>query len=584
MGLLRALRALLLCALCVSAFSCFALDRHAFTFTDYNLTVTLDPPKSGLSAQGTVTLRNDSAEPQKVAVLQVSSSLDWGTITVAGKAVQVVTQPYVSDIDHTGALSEALVTLPTPVPPQGSVQIEVAYAGAITQDATRLTRIGVPDATARRSDWDRISDPYAALRGVGYVAWYPIATEAQSLSEGSGLFREVGTWQLRESKAAMLISVGVIGGGTVTILSNGNIQPDCAFLDTRARDVDIRNSRCFWFRGMGAGSPALLVGKYERLTRSGGEIDYLPGHQPLAEDYARVISGLLPSVSAWFGAPTQPVRIVELPWADATSWESGPMFLTVLKQSLREPLELQFSHQLAHASLASSRPWIFEGAAQFAQALERERQTGRRAAIEFMQAQSEPLLAAQQPALPDAPGRQEPAPPRPLEPLATTSDEVFYRLKAMWVWWMLRDMVGDAALQRAFQAYRSQDDREPSYMQRLLETESKRKLEWFFDDWIYRDRGLPDFRVESVYPRATLAGGWVLTITVEDRGDAGAEVPVTVETAHGAVTRRLEVHARSKAFLRIEVPEAPLRVVVNDGSVPEVLRKDNVFEVKLPRS
>ena len=59
-----------LCVLCGSAFS-FALDRHAFTFTDYNLTVTLDPPKSGFSAEGTVTLRNDTAEPQKVAVLQV---------------------------------------------------------------------------------------------------------------------------------------------------------------------------------------------------------------------------------------------------------------------------------------------------------------------------------------------------------------------------------------------------------------------------------------------------------------------------------------------------------------------------------
>ena len=577
MVFLRALRALFLCALCVSASSCFALDRHAFTFTDYNLTITLDPPKSGLSAEGRVTLRNDTAEPQKVATLQISSSLEWKSITVAGKPVQIVTQPYTSDIDHTGALSEALVTLPAPVPPQGSVQVEVAYAGTITQDATRLTRIGLPAATASRSDWDRISHPYAALRGAGYVAWYPIATEAASLSQGTALFREIGAWLQRETSANMRISACVVNDGArkTDAYMNGARVPG-------STSTTARKCSEFSFQPLGWKAPALLIGAYEHLLQPGLEIDYLPGRRPLAEDYARAITGLAPFVTDWFGTPSQPVHIVELPWADATSWESGPMLLTVLKQSLREPLEVQLTHQLAHASLVSSRPWIFEGAAQFAEVLQRERQTGRPAAIAFMQAQSEPLLAAQQPALPDAPGRQEPAKPRRLEPLATTSDEVFFRLKAMWVWWMLRDLVGDAALHRALHNYRAQDDRDPSYVQRLVEAESKRKLEWFFDDWVYRDRGLPDFRIDSVYPRATLAGGYILTITVEDRGDAGAEVPVTVETAHGAVTRRLEVHGHDKAFLRVEVPEAPRRVIVNDGSVPEVLRKDNVFEVKLP--
>jgi aminopeptidase N len=169
-----------------------------------------------------------------------------------------------------------------------------------------------------------------------------------------------------------------------------------------------------------------------------------------------------------------------------------------------------------------------------------------------------------------------------LEPLVTTSDELFYRLKAMRVWWMLRDMVGDAPLQRALHNYKAQDDREPSYMQRLIEAETLRKLEWFFDDWVYRDRGLPDFRIEAVYPRPLVAGGYTLTITVENRGEAGAEVPVMVETSHGQVMRRLEVRGRDKAVIRIEVPEAPKRVVVNDGSVPEVDRENNSVEVKLP--
>ena len=75
-----------------------------------------------------------------MAVLQVSSSLDWKTVTVGGKAVQFLTQDYTTDIDHTGALSEAIVSLPAPVPPQGTVKLEVRYAGDIVQDASRLTR------------------------------------------------------------------------------------------------------------------------------------------------------------------------------------------------------------------------------------------------------------------------------------------------------------------------------------------------------------------------------------------------------------------------------------------------------------
>ena len=60
---------------------------------------------------------------------------------------------------------------------------------------------------------------------------------------------------------------------------------------------------------------------------------------------------------------------------------------------------------------------------------------------------------------------------------------------------------------------------------RLIEQAGKRPLEWFFDDWVYRDRGLPDFRVESVFPRATLNGTYVVTVTVANDGEAAAEKP-----------------------------------------------------------
>ena len=166
--------------------------------------------------------------------------------------------------------------------------------------------------------------------------------------------------------------------------------------------------------------------------------------------------------------------------------------------------------------------------------------------------------------------------------LINTYQEEFYRSKAMFVWWMLRDMVGEPTLKKAMAAYRPEEDKEPSYMQRLIEAQSKRDLEWFLDDWVYRDRGLPDFRVAAVYPRATVAGGYVVTVTVENLGEAGAEVPVTLRIEGGEVTKRLVVRGKSTAAIRIEVGSKPEEVVVNDGSVPESDMSNNTFKIEVP--
>src|SRR5277367_93121 len=185
-----------LCVLSGLIVSSFALDREAFTFTNYDLNVRIEPEQQRLGARGKITLRNDSATPQKIAVLQISSSLDWRSIRANGKQLQFVSQPYTSDIDHTGVLSEAIVTLPEAVPPKGTVDLEIAYEGIIVLDATRLTRIGTPDSIAPSTDWDQISTKFTAVRGVGNVAWYPIATEAADIYDD--LFETVGRWRQRE--------------------------------------------------------------------------------------------------------------------------------------------------------------------------------------------------------------------------------------------------------------------------------------------------------------------------------------------------------------------------------------------------
>jgi hypothetical protein len=259
---------------------------------------------------------------------------------------------------------------------------------------------------------------------------------------------------------------------------------------------------------------------------------------------------------------------VELPNSGAAPFEAGEFLLTPFSID-QKFAELTLVHELAHAAFLSPRPWIYEGLAHFAQALWREQQAGRQAALDYM--------GLHRSAIADAEKAEQ---PQDRQPLATTTDERFYRSKAMFVWWMLRDMVGETALKQALKTYRAEDDKDVSYMQRLIEAAARRELRQFFDDWVYQDRGLPDFRVASVYPRAMDSGGYVVTVSVENLGAASAETPITVRMQTGEVTKRLEVPGKSTASIRIEVPSKPEEVVVNDGSVPESDMSNNSFKVE----
>jgi aminopeptidase N len=242
---------------------------------------------------------------------------------------------------------------------------------------------------------------------------------------------------------------------------------------------------------------------------------------------------------------------------------------------------LAAAYLLTHAAFSSPRPWINEGLAHFAQALYIEQQSGRQSALDYMGLHRSTLSAAEKVKDEDK-DKQVIAKPEDeaKQSLVNTTDEELYRSKAMCVWWMLRDMVGEAALKKALATYRPEDDKEPSYMQRLIRAQTQKDLEWFFDDWVYRDRGLPDFKVESAFTRKTLPGAYVLTVTVSNSGAAGAEVPVTVRFAGGEVTQRLIVRGKSNAVTRIEVQKPPQEIVLNDGSVPEGNKTNNVFKIE----
>jgi len=98
---------------------------------------------------------------------------------------------------------------------------------------------------------------------------------------------------------------------------------------------------------------------------------------------------------------------------------------------------------------------------------------------------------------------------------------------------------------------------------------------------VYEDRGLPEFTTSNGYARASLQGIFLVSATVENKGGAGAEVPVIVHTDSGNVPTRQLVPAHSKVAVRIEVGSRPIDLTVNDGSVPELDRSDNTTPIKI---
>jgi hypothetical protein len=557
-----------LCVLCGLNLPAIALDREAFTFTNYNLNVRIEPEQQRLAARGTITLRNDSSVPQKNLSLQISSTLDWRSIRAEGKPVQFVSQPYTSDIDHTGAVSEAIVTLPKEVLAKASVELEVGYEGTIPLDTTRLTRIGVPEEQAKHSDWDQISSSFTAVRGFGYVVWYPVAMEAANLSEESSVPRTVGGWIVRHRNTRMDLLFE--STSDADIFFSGT--PDLATVFT---EPSVKKVRAFSMVKPGVSVPMFVIAKYQKIAPQDFlDIQFLPGQEEAAKEYSETVSQIDPIVAV--GRGSERLQVLDLPDPDAASFVSEGLLLTPLKSPVKDEATLDFVYAKARQSMHTSRAWIVEGLSHYAQAVFIEANLGHRRALDYLDAHKTVLVEAERPS---NSGATKALSSKANDSLIDAPDDVYLQTKAMYVWWMLGDMLGGLP-NGALLSYQAVEDKDNAYLQRLIEKATHRDLQWFFEDWIYHDRGLPEFRVDSVYSRPIPKGGHMVTVTIENRGEAGAEVPLSLRFEGGEVTKRLEVRARSKASIRIEAPAAPRDVVVNDGSVPELDTSNNLYKIE----
>lgn len=328
--------------------------------------------------------------------------------------------------------------------------------------------------------------------------------------------------------------------------------------------------------------PVFVLGSLVPLAREHLVVFHSAPRTQVARDYVLAVEKDVPLIEEWFGGLKRKVVIVELADSNALPFESGAFLFTPL-QPLPDPaLETALARITTHAAFSSPRPWISEGLAAFAQALVRERQSGRRAALAYLNEFTDALITA------DHPGEKiDPAPDAPAiaaQPLIQTHDDLFFRTKAAFVWWMLRDIVGDDALRAALRSYNGLYDHEPAYMQRLIESHlvAGRSLEQFFDDWVYRDKGLPDLTISAVNARVTLSGEYVIAVTVENLGDPWCDVPVVLRSAQGERWQRVQVPGHGKTIVRIGFSGMPEKVVVNDGSVPESDVSNNAANIEAP--
>ena len=542
-----------------------ALDRNAFAFLNWNLSLRVDTTTESLSVRGKIVLRNDSAQPQKQVPMQISSSLKWASIRQNGSAVPFFTSEVRSDLDHSGNVQEAVVTLPAAIAPGASLELEVGYSGTVSLDTTRLAQLGVPLEVRVATDYDRITPTFTCLRGVGHVLWFPVSLEPALMGDGNRVFEETSAWIVRHSSSSMTISVDANGEAFSAWQSNAQAR--------RIEFVGGASVNEMLWTHLGFVGPVIVSGLYQTVpARQDPENPFAifsyPEHGIQASDYQRVIHDTLPTVT---GRSKFPVSLVELPEIQDATFDADTLLLSPLKTIDRKSLELTIAYMLAHQSLWSPRAWIYEGTAHLAQALMRERQDRRAAAIAFMEQRLQPLALIET-------GAPETA---KANSLVNTTSEVFYRTKAMYVWWMLREIVSERVLLDSLQQYDSADDKESSYIQKLLEKNSHKDLEWFFDDWVYQDRGLPEFTISNGYARPSLQGIFLVSATIENSGGAAAEVPVIVHTESGDVVTRLRVPAHGKNAVRVEVNSRPIEITVNDGSVPEVDRSDNTTAIRM---
>jgi Peptidase family M1 domain len=564
------------------------VERSSLTFTAYDLDVHLAPAKSEIAVHAGFTVTNTGSAPLSRLVFQLSSTLHWESFGLeSGGRVAPLTfgeQTIDTDADHTGKATEAVVVLPQPLAPGSSAVLTGFYTGEITLSGDRLVRIGAPAEQAAHADWDQIAADGTWLRGFGDVLWYPTAAAPVFLGDGAKLFHAVGETKLRQAKAKvhLRLSIEYVGEAPDAAFFCGQREhfkavPEDASLPV-AESPGVATAE-FSLPALGFRTPNLFVTERAPSVTDGKLIAAVTEQYDTLPNYGAGAAKVQPLLADWLGAASQ--RMLNILDHEGQPFEDDALLVAPMHAVDPAVLAPSLVHSLSHAWFRSSHVWLDEGVAQFLSLLWIEQEQGREVAMQHLEQEANTLALAE-PVIDrasSASGSEEG------QSLIEARDEVYYRTKAAAVLWMLRSIVGDDALKSALHAYREdKQDSDPTEFQRVLEKSAKRELGWFFDDWVYHDKGLPELSITSVTPRAlTEKDGkgvsWLVAVEVKNDGGAAAEVPVTVRSGTLTSTQRLRIAGHSTASTRMIFQGVPEEVVMNDGSVPEVTAATHTEQV-----
>ena len=585
-------------------------DRQAVTFLAFDLDVHLRPAEQHIAVRALVTVRNDGPKPLVHIPLQISSSLNWERIRVLKRDVAFPVATLNSDSDHTGQLHEATIPLPQPLAPGESIQLDATYSGRVVPNAQRLLAVGTPDNIALHSDWDQIGPAFTGLRGFGNVVWYPVSTVPVILGDGARLFDEIGQHKLRLTGAQFRLHLTVEfphGQGPTVALINGHPAPlsvtNPADLNQEVEGVATASAD----QTLGFESPSLFVAIRTAKPGAHTTLWVVPDDEAAVPAWSAAADAVSPFLEGWLGQhPRTQLALLDLPDPQDAPWETGSLLVAPIRPAPAAELNGILAHALTHAWIDSPRAWLSEGIANFMSTLWIEKQQGRDKALESLEA-GRTALALVEPASPGESLGQ---------PLAQAISPVYYRTKATYVFWMLREAIGDDALSAALRAYdpaaesnlgsaepNPAHDNARSTFEKAVESAGvpgdaqraptssqgwqpaqRQNLSWLFSDWINADKGLPEIAISSVFPTAEQAGNWLVTVNIANTGYAAAEVPVTVHSDTSTVTERVLVPARGTAAPHLLILGKPTRVQVNDGVTPETTATVHITSLDGPSS
>lgn len=563
-------------------------EREAVAFMRYDIDVHLQPATQHIAVRAQVTIRNDGKAPLQHVPLQISSSLNWERIRVGGHEVSFQVATLNSDADHTGQLHEAAVPLAEPLAPGAMLQLDVTYSGVIAENAQRLVALGTPDDVATHVNWDEIGEDFTGLRGFGNVAWYPVSSAPVVLGmsqadssvawqpagaavvDSARLFEELGEHKLhmQGTHFSLRLTDEFSRGHTPTVtLINGHSVP--LTVTNGSDEVQGVATAKLEDSMLGFEAPSLFVAVRKPVEAGHTTLWVLPADEIAAHSWVSAGSAVAPFLEGWLGPrPRARLTVLDLPSPEDAPAETEALLLAPVRQAADEQLEHALVHGLTHACLRDGEPssaqappaWLDEGLAYFMDTLWLEKQSGRAKAIESLEAGRQALALVE----PSSPGESAG------QPLAQAISPAYYRTKAGYIFWMLRELVGDNALAGTLRAYDpAQSQGGPHAFEGLLEQNAHRDLSWLFSDWIDADKGLPDLAIDRVFPAAAQSGNTIVAVNLSNTGYASAEIPVTVRTAETSVTQRIFVPSRGKAVQRILIQGAPTSVEANDGTVPE---------------